>query len=118
MSLLPKLESRQWRVPDGLFDEHIHVYSHLGHAQFYISDGTLGEYFNTVQVENVPTSGSREALFRKSRQENLYSVCFVAVYRSVEERDKSLSIGVTEALLSLFAFLPSPIIYGMILGEL
>lgn len=39
-------------------------------------------------------------------------------HRCVDEEDKSLSIGVTETLLSLFAFIPAPILYGVIMGKL
>ncbi|XKL63602.1 hypothetical protein PGB90_005966 [Kerria lacca] len=36
-------------------------------------------------------------------------------FRCVNEEDKSLSIGVTESLLSFMAFIPSPIFYGIIM---
>lgn len=38
-------------------------------------------------------------------------------YRCVELKDRSLSIGLNILLISLFAFLPSPILFGRIIGE-
>ncbi|XP_065222982.1 solute carrier organic anion transporter family member 74D-like [Planococcus citri] len=36
-------------------------------------------------------------------------------FRCVEERDKSMSIGVTETLLAILAYTPAPILYGIIM---
>ena len=38
--------------------------------------------------------------------------------RCVAEDDKSLSIGFTEALLCALAFIPGPVVYGMLLGNI
>ncbi|XP_066600830.1 solute carrier organic anion transporter family member 74D [Prorops nasuta] len=38
-------------------------------------------------------------------------------YRSVEKRDKSLALGVTLMIVSLFALIPGPIIYGAIIDS-
>jgi hypothetical protein len=38
--------------------------------------------------------------------------------RCVADDDKSLSIGFTEALLCALAFIPGPILYGMLLGNI
>jgi hypothetical protein len=38
-------------------------------------------------------------------------------FRCVAEDDKSLSISFTEALLCALAFVPGPILYGMLLGK-
>lgn len=39
-------------------------------------------------------------------------------YRCVELKDRSLSIGLNIFLISLFAFLPSPIVFGRIIGKI
>lgn len=39
---------------------------------------------------------------------------FLVAVRCVEERDKSVSMGIGLTLMSLFAFLPSPIFFGMV----
>lgn len=36
-------------------------------------------------------------------------------FRSVDEKDKSMALGFTSTLLNLFAFMPAPILYGMIM---
>jgi hypothetical protein len=38
--------------------------------------------------------------------------------RCVDQDDKSMSIGFTEALLCALAFIPGPIIYGVLLGNI
>ena len=38
-------------------------------------------------------------------------------YRGVEPRDKSLAQGFALFLISLFAFIPGPIIYGRMIGK-
>lgn len=42
---------------------------------------------------------------------------FLVQLRCVEERDKAVSLGFGFALLSLFGFVPSPILFGYILGK-
>lgn len=38
-------------------------------------------------------------------------------FRCVDEKDKPVAIGFGLMLMSLFAFVPSPILFGIILGE-
>lgn len=38
--------------------------------------------------------------------------------RCVDQDDKSVSIGFTEALLCALAFIPGPIAYGILLGNI
>lgn len=46
-----------------------------------------------------------------------FNLKIILYCRCVDEEDKSLSIGVTETLLSLLAFIPAPIFYGVIMGK-
>ena len=39
------------------------------------------------------------------------------VCRCVDEEDKSFAIGLAYLFVSLFAFIPSPIVYGAIIGQ-
>lgn len=39
------------------------------------------------------------------------------VYRCVEEKDKTVAMGFGLMLMSMFAFIPSPILFGYIIGK-
>ena len=41
----------------------------------------------------------------------------IDVHRSVEEQDKALAMGTLTVLMSIFAFIPGPLIMGAIVGE-
>ena len=42
---------------------------------------------------------------------------FLIALRCVEERDKSLSLGILMAVQTLFSFLPAPIIFGILIDK-
>ena len=43
---------------------------------------------------------------------------FLVSVRCVEEKDKTVAMGFSLMIMSLFAFIPSPILFGYILGKL
>lgn len=43
---------------------------------------------------------------------NAYGLC-----RCVKQEDKSLSLGFSEVVVALIAFMPGPVLYGTIVGE-
>lgn len=42
---------------------------------------------------------------------------FLVSVRCVDEKDKTVAMGFSLTIMSLFAFIPSPILFGFILGE-
>lgn len=57
-----------------------------------------------------------QALYSKRNKHILFKIEH-SFHRCVSQEDKSLSIGINEALVCFFAFIPGPIIYGALLGE-
>lgn len=51
--------------------------------------------------------------WKKKERKKLY---YIYDFRSVDQEDKSLSIALSEVMLCGLAFIPAPIIYGLILG--
>lgn len=41
----------------------------------------------------------------------------VNYYRCVKQEDKSLSLGFSEVVMALVAFMPGPILYGTVVGK-